>query len=593
MGSRYHVKVDGVGFLVGAGSYRRFAPGRVEGKPWTVTDWRRGDGHPVAGEAGGFRAGFGVEIGAAGRLSLAPGVAASLATGDATYAGMAPFLGKLYVVCSASGAVSAFDGAAWTVPYTAPATLRSLGQAYGELMIGAADGKVYSWDPVANVWGLRFTVAAAGEVTAVIETTVNEPVTGGFQVARRSVFGLSKASGSGKMVAIDAGATTTLSMDVGESRVEAMANYRGKLYLATSWGSAASGGRLLAYGLRGGTTFWDLTEAAAFSDAAPVSLVVADGLLWLGMASGCVMAWDGTRVVEAVDLASRGVAAPGQLRGLANLGERVCMGYAHPAQGAALMVRQPAAVSGAAFGLAGARDGWVMESASGVAGTVSALGVYGGTVLFWGDTAAGATIYLRRLDAWRTSGEVELGSWDGGDPSAVKVLDAVFVGHDALRAGESVRVSYSLDGGGWTVLGSSATVGSAFATLAWSGVVVCRRLELKAELLSVSAALGPALTGLTLAHTLAGSGKRHWRFDARCEGVPGVPLRLLDGSMEPMFGTALSGCLWTAYGAGVVAFEDLDGVVYQVLFRSLEEDPGKLPQDRGAQMAARCELVEW
>ena len=592
MGSRYHIKIGGVGFLVAAGSYRRTGSDRGEARRWGMADWRRGDGHPLAEKAGGFHAGYGVDIGSEGRLSLGPEVGLALATAEDGFAAMLPFGGSLYVVSRSSGAVRCFDGSSWSIPYTAPASLRCLGAAFGELMAGASDGKVYSYDPNLGSWRERFTVLAGAEVTALVETVVNEPVTGGFSVERRAVFGLSMAAGSGKMVAISSDAVTTLSMDVGESRVEGMALYRGKLYVATSWGSAAAGGRLLVYGIRGGGSFWDLSEVAALSDAAPLSLVVADGLLWIGRANGSVLAWDGTRLVGALDLADRGLPAC-SLRGLANCGERLYVGFEHPTEGVSLLCRLPAAVSGAASGLAGARDGWAMECGSGSVGSVSVLGIHGGTVLCAQDAPGASTIYRRRLDAWRTAGEVELGSWDGGDAAAVKLLQTAVLSHDALRTGESIKLSYSLDGLPWAELGACDIAGSTCTTLAWPGVASCRTLGLKVELSSASAAARPALTGISLAYTLAGDGRRRWRFDARCEGVPGVPLRLLDGSVETSSGSALSSALQTAYSTGVVDLEDLDGTTYRVLFRSLEEDPAKLPQERGAQTAARCELVEW
>ncbi len=586
MTNRYHIKVNGTGFLVAPGSYVRSVPARpAEIKGWAVTDWRRGDGHPLAGGGGqgsgngGFKAGFGVDVGTQGRLGLGPAVGVSLASAEDGFAAMAPYGGNLYAVSSSSGAVRSFDGSSWSIPWSAPVPLRFICQGYGELMMGGSDGKVYAYDPWAATWGERFTVGT-GEVTALVETMVNEPVTGGYSVEPRVVFGLSRATGSGKMVAVSADGVTTLTRDVGESRVEAMALYRGKLYLATSWGSAASGGRLLVYGARAAGSYWELSEVASFSDAAPLSLVVADGLLWIGRAGGTVMAWDGTKLVEAMSLEGRGVPAS-SLKGMANCGESLYVGFEHPGEGASLMARQPASVSGAAPGLAGAGDGWAMECGSGTVGSVSALGVYGGTVLFGREQAGGATIHMRRLDAWRTSGWVELPAWDGGDGTTVKLLHAVTLSHEVLRVGESIKVSYSLDGGAWVELGTSSVDGSACTAFAWPGVVSCRSLGLRVEMASGSDAAGPVLTGISVAYSLAGDGRRRWRFDARCEGVPGVPLRLLDGSVEPLSGAALASALQTAYGAGVVDFEDLDGTAWRALFRSLEEDPGKLPQERG------------
>jgi hypothetical protein len=103
---------------------------------------------------------------------------------------------------------------------------------------------------------------------------------------------------------------------------------------------------------------------------------------------------------------------------------------------------------------------------------------------------------------------------------------------------------------------------------------------------------GPALTGISLEYAMVGAVKRRWEMEVRCEGATGCMLRLLDGTVEAKTGAQLSVALWTARDKDVVDFEDMDGTSYSVRFEGLEEGSGGLPQERGAQTAARCRLAE-
>jgi hypothetical protein len=268
------------------------------------------------------------------------------------------------------------------------------------------------------------------------------------------------------------------------------------------------------------------------------------------------------------------------------------VGYRHPEQGASVLVKLPAVGMGLSGGGAASRDGWHTASCTGAAGEVGALGVHGGDLYLARDEAGAATIYRRVPGVYRTAGTIELSELDGGDPTAEKLLRRVTVAHSALVAGEYVRVERSLDGGTWTELGVSDVEGATGKAMELPAGTTCRRLGLRVTLGSGSTAAGPGLTGVSLEYAPAGVVKRRWNLEVRCEGVSGAMLRLLDGTVETRTGGQLSAGLWAARGRGVVDFEDLDGASRPVRFEELEEDLGGLPQERGAQTAAKCTLTE-
>jgi hypothetical protein len=103
---------------------------------------------------------------------------------------------------------------------------------------------------------------------------------------------------------------------------------------------------------------------------------------------------------------------------------------------------------------------------------------------------------------------------------------------------------------------------------------------------------GPVVRGIVLEWRELGDGKRRWEMEVRCEGVPGLPLRLLDNSVEARSGLQLSEALWAASSRGAVTLEDLDGTTRSVRMVSVAETLGKLSQERGAQTVAVVKMVE-
>lgn len=456
MGSRYHVKIASQGYLIRPGSYSRVAAGRPEGgwgwREWSQSDWRRGDGQRVAGEAGRWRGGHGVEIGAAGRLSLAPALGLVYTSPESGFVAMGAFGGMLYALPASSGKIYSFDGSVWSSAWdTGKAAMGALARHGEKLYAGSdSDGTVFVRDSVS--WSTAFTISGVAGIAAMASCEVWDATN--KVTVPRLFLGCRMPAGEAKVYQWDGTAATVLH-GCRESRVEAMAVYGGRLFVATSDAGNGLAGRILCYDGRSGSGEW--SEAAAFSDSYVAGWAVFDNLLFCGSGTGGkVWAFDSSRLVEAYDLGDQGMAAPGALRALAVCGGRLFVGYEHPSRGAALLCKLPAAVvldpvmvvgggSGHAE-LEACRLGWSTPATVGAPGTVGALGVYEGKLFLARGAAGAAAIYRRDPVVLQTAGIAQLSDFDGGDPGQSKLLRRVSVSHEALGAGESVAVSYALDG---------------------------------------------------------------------------------------------------------------------------------------------------
>ena len=910
MGGKYHVTVDGTGYLVGARSYRRSAAGGGSGwRTWQQSDWRRGDGQRVQADAGRWWGGCGVDASGAGRLSLGAALASSYASNEDGFAAMVAGLGKLYAASSSSGMVYSFDGTAWSMEFdTTETALRCLCRHGGKIYVGSgSDGVVFRF-AVEDGWVAAVAVADAVAIGAIASYGLWDPVD---RVTKPQLWAAAEfATGGAKLCMFTTDGTFGSEVfALEEGRVEAMAVYGGRLYVATGETGNGLQGRLLCFDGRAASGEW--TEVAWIPDNYVAGMAVFDGLLFCGSGvGGRVWAFDGSRLVEAYDLADQGLTDPGPLRALAVCGGRLYVGYDRPTDGAALLCKLSAAVAldtvvpvSGGGDLAACRLGWSTPSAAGAAGGVRSMASYGGALYLARDAAGGATIYRRDAGTARTLGRCDLSDFDGGDPGQRKLLRRVAVSHGKLAAGDLVRVYFALEGtdlfqwiegfddlsgcdvaattadwrvgeslgrlrgcpaqtfagkqpgnptvphvgrklagpdpnaaaaafveeltageysgigvvgggvavyssataghfaamlfelsvaglqlyglhpravaygvgdslgapyhgvtfriwnhetqawdpigsndalagdtvaartiegtlvgaqmaryvspsgrvylslrcamagsvanpatvgvdfagldalwspdgdlvsgglvlpvagtvsqatvrlldsvipagcgialqltadgglhweaasdgvlhvfansggdlrwravlagpgtatpvvgqlvvdveygagGGWVLLGTSDVAGSTGGVFEFAAGAVARRLGLRVEL-GATAGQGPVLTGISLEYSPASGGKRQWRFAARCEGVPGLPLRLLDGSSEGLTGAQLSQRLWAARAREVVSFVDLDGAGYTAWFEGLEETLGELAQEGGSQAVADCRLLE-
>lgn len=587
MGARYHVAIGGQGYLVRPGSYRRFRGTARGARRWAREDWRRG----IRGGASGY----GIEVVRDGRIGLAPAVGTPVPVGEAGgLVAMRAFAGGLYGVSGSSGQVRAFGAGGWTVAYSAPSgTLLSFGEAFGELMVGASDGQVHSYDPYVGVWGLRFTRAAGRPVTAVCGcgwwSSADQ------QVVPRVAVALSRAapgtaSSTVEILASDEGVSTSFSPD--EPVVVAMVEYGRKLMVLTRGQPPVVGGRLLEYDAAGQGWRGNLREVAHFADGTPTCMCVSDGLLWIGMSNGRVLATDRERVVVGLDLAEVGHSGP--IRGIVEHGGRLHAAFADGALGAVLACRLPSAESGAPGGSAGAGEGWVLGAYSGVGDDLpTAIVGYDGALRVATARAGGGYSLSVSTTARVPGGEVVTAAIRGEDAGAVKSWRRVIVSHSALLAGESVRLYLSASGpcGPWTDLGASSTVGSTGTAVTVPAGTESRLAWLRVALAGPGAS-GPEIRGLAVEYDQVGDARRRWSLELRCEGAPGRPLRLLDGTVETKTGAELAAAAEALMGNSAVAFEDLDGASFTVVVERLSETPSELPRGGGPQFLVAIELVE-
>lgn len=455
-GGRYHVRIDGAGYLIREGSYRRVAAARGLGgwgwRKWAQADWRRGEGQRVQGEPGRWKAGYGVDAGEAGRLRLGPALVPSYASPEGGFAAMMAFLGRLYAAASTSGKIYAFDGASWVQDWnTGKSAMGCLARHGDRLYAGSgSDGFVYTRDGVG--WSTAFEVAGVAGISAMASYELWDAA--GKTTVGRLFLGCRMPAGEAKVYVWDGTAAAEL-RGCGEGRIEAMAVYGGRLFVATSDAGNGLRGRILAFDGRSASGEWE--EAASLSDSYVAGWAVFDNLLFCGSgAGGKVWAFDGTRMVEAYDLGGQGAADPGELRALAVCDGRLFVGYEHPTEGTALLCKLSAAAvldpvmvvagGGGRAELEACRLGWSTPSATGAPGRAGALGVYGGELFLAGEAAGAATVYKRDPGASRVYGVADMSDLDGGDPATPKHLGRLSLSHERLGPGESVTVSYALDG---------------------------------------------------------------------------------------------------------------------------------------------------
>lgn len=163
---------------------------------------------------------------------------------------------------------------------------------------------------------------------------------------------------------------------------------------------------------------------------------------------------------------------------------------------------------------------------------------------------------------------------------------------DGLNTPALDRLKVDCFTGNWLLLGRSDTEGSTSATFPFEQGVAARRVAFRIELGSSDPSGSPALNDIELQYAFRPETKRQWEMELICEGVPGAPLVLLDGSQEGKTGRELSQILWQARARGITSFEDLDGSAHQAWFEGLEERLSDAAQDRGPQTVVRCRLTE-
>lgn len=161
------------------------------------------------------------------------------------------------------------------------------------------------------------------------------------------------------------------------------------------------------------------------------------------------------------------------------------------------------------------------------------------------------------------SGELTTALWHARDPDREKSwlrVGAEFVTPGAAGSFPActVALDYTLDGATWTTAGSAAVTGGAARTLAWAlpAGTASKWLGLRYRLGDVSSG-APTLAALWAEHraleTLAR--RRHWTLDLLAADATVAR----DGVPDPRAGAAIAADLWAAWEAGAtLAFRDID-----------------------------------
>ncbi|MGI5837108.1 MAG: hypothetical protein ACOX87_11580 [Chloroflexota bacterium] len=468
MGSRYHVKIAGQGFLIKPDSYRRTASidtslGAQPSAPysgwrrWHQTNWLGGDGQRSwdaeaqrRGEAGRWRSGYGIEIGEAGRVKLGSPLSPAYIASEDGFEAMIPFRGKLYAAPTSSGKIYCFDGDLWSVAYdTGKSCIRALARHGDQLYAGSgSDGELFIWDGAA--WSSALQVAGASAVTCMASYGVWD---GNLKATVPRLFLGCSFPGSEARVYQWDGTTLVEAFRCQEATVEAMVLYSERLYVATSDSGNGVQGRVLCFDGRSSSGEW--SELFWLSDSYVASWAVFDNLLFCcSGVGGTIWAFDGRRLSEAYSLSATGLEYSEPLRAIAVYAGKLYVGYRHLAEGAALLCKLPAAligtnrrVTGETWGgeLDSARLGWYTPCTTGDEAKPSSAAVYGGYLHLSTNKAGSATIYRKDTGFYRSSGTLETSFFDGGYPETLKLLRSITVGHDKLLPGQQLDVQFALE----------------------------------------------------------------------------------------------------------------------------------------------------
>ncbi len=616
MAEKHHIAINGSGFLIRPRSYSRQNFGGSTGgwQSWRQKDWQRGDRQPRQGDDGRWAAGYGVDSSRTGELGLGPVLTLSCDSGEmgeptSGFSTMVLFGDRLVAGESAGGRLYTFDGTNWRLLWnTGQAAVRSMARFGSRLYVGlqGSPGSLYWFDPSTWECNRQFTVEGSVAVSALALYWIWDPAS--KATVQRLFLGCDMTDGGAKVYQWDESSTSPVEVYSCEERhIEAMVVYGGRLYVATSDTGNGTMGRILCFDGRSSSGDW--SESLTIGDNYVAGWTTFEGLLYCGSGiGGKIWAFDGRQLAEAYDLSDLGITSSGRLRALAAVGGHLFVGYTHPTEGAAVLQKLPSAglrtddsglsveslsQSSILSLQSWIRLGWSTPSTTGLAGEVGSMASYGGALYLSRDAIGEGQIYRRDPSILRSSGQLDLSEFDGGDPGSLKALRRVVVAHAPLAAGQSITVRVMLDStGSWQLLGSSNVVGTTWREMPFEAGATARRIALRVELSGAGGSDGPTVTGMALEYAAAVDRRREWRFEVRCEGVPGAMLPLLDGSKETRTGSQLSEALWAARGEGMVALEDLDGSTHTVWFEDLQEVLADLPQTAGAQTAARCRLVE-
>jgi hypothetical protein len=595
--AQYHVMLDGQGYLIDLGSYRKamapvlatktragdprygdFAVGSV----WAQEGWRTGLPGAAPGTTGGstdgaiggpaYELGVGIDPGQ-GDLRLGRSLTSVYQPGlgvTEIYA-LAVYQGALYAIQGNGGKIwSSPDGTTWSQVYdTGKASLRSIAPFNGWLVVGSgADGALFRYDGA--TWSLWTTLSG----TAVRALQGGGP--GGS--AEYLYAGLSQSGGRSALVQVSNTATATTLHQPKDSAIEAIGVAFGWLWYGSVDDTAGVRGELFR---SDGSTWEHVTSL-------PDNAVSAFGLyrnqlyaasrtrgkVWAVTERGLTEVWTVPEVTGIGGVSA--YALPIRALGVDN--DRLHVPVVD-AQGLGTYVYDG--------------TGWSLPNTGGLGQEARGLVAFGGNLYLSTKSNAGARVY--RVDSQHPASGTVVTDWFDAELAATdKAWIRLTLFHAALASGQSVTVDYALDGSGtWVNLGISNSVGATNKGLTFPLATAGKRLRLRLTLSTTDPSASPKLTGMLVDYLLMPEAKREWRFGVRLEGSAALPMTRLDGTNEPLDSRALAATLWLSKSRKqALAFTDLDGTSAIVWFRELEERPAQLSQRQGLATRGEVTLVE-
>ena len=595
--TQYHVTLNSQGYVLDLERYQKrprapFVSKSAQGavsfqdlrgpeQVLRLTDWSGGEGrvqHDVSAPAV-YRSGAGLDgFTCPGGVQLGPYAVQLAATGENSLGPMTVYGAHLYVVGGSN--VYRWDGVTWSLAFALGQPITSIEVYLNRLYVGnSATGHLGRWDGTT----LTLPAGAAGPIY-----TLRTHYRQAAQYLYLGVAGTG-VSGIGRIYYWDGGSISLGQYDTEEAFPTVSFVLGGRCYFIACDFAAQ---RWSLYSVddttAGGT--WKVHDRVA--GGSPAAAAVLNGVVYIGdQVAGRIWSWDGSRLQIVRELSAVGAPYGGQLRGLAAWRGALWVGI-QQGGGIGLLRYAPSASS---LDSSGRQAAW-SRPVTGLTGTdVFGLGVFADQLVVGSSQSGAARSYRIAASQYQATGQLESGLIDAGLPGTSKLLRSVTIVTSAIVSPQTVQVEYCLeDTGGWTSLGTLASVGATTATYAFAANTTCRQVAFRITLGGTAgASSSPVLYELTLRYVPRPAITREWELAVLLEGTAELPLVTLDGAAEPLTGAQLTTALWTAAGqTGPVTFVDLDGTSYQVYVDDLHEEVGKLSQRRGYQRLGMVKLVE-
>jgi hypothetical protein len=605
--TQYHVTLNSQGYVLDLERYQKrprapFVSKSAQGtvsfqdlrgpeQVLRLTDWSGGEGrvqHDVSAPSL-YRTGSGLDVSSTpGGVQLGPYAVQLAATSESSLGPMCVYGSHIYVA-SASGNVYRYDGTTWSaLGVWAVSGITCMEVYLSRLYFGQAGSAAL------GVWNGSTTAVAATAAGPIYTLRTHYR-----QAAQYLYLGVAGAgvNGIGRIYYWDGGSISPGQYDPEEGTPLVSFVLGGRCYFCAADLSAQ---RWTLYSVDDATAggIWRVHDRV-IGGGYPLSAVVVNGVAYLGdVVAGRIWSWDGSRLQVVHELSAVGATYGGQIRGMVAWRGALWVGIQ---QGGGIGLLRyapstsPGQASASSLDSSGRQAAW-SRPVTGLTGTdVYGLGVFSDQLVVGGSQSGASRSYSVRPAQFQATGQLESGLIDAGLPGTSKLLRSVTIVTSALVSPQTVQVEYRLeDTGGWTSLGTLASVGATTATYAFAANTTGRQVAFRITLSGTAgASSSPVLYELTLRYVPRPTVTREWELAVLLEGTAELPLVTLDGAAEPLTGAQLATALWTAAGqAGPVPFVDLDGTSYQVYVDDLHEEAGKISQRRGYQRLGLVKLVE-